>query len=375
MKTQCLLVSLVLMLTNMAGGCHRSEHVHETRPTPVRVQVVGLTALKNGVRYSATIAPSEQVDLGFKVSGYVREILQVSDATGHRRTVEQGDFITKGTVLARVRESDYVERVNQVQSQLVRAEVSAQKAQLDWERARHLFSTQSVTKPDYDSAKAQRDSAQASVVGTRAQLQDVQLTLQDCALVAPMDGVVLQRRIEVGSLAAPGMVGFVLANLSFVKVIFGVPDTMLPQLQVGATLTIVTESHREEQFSGRITAIAPAADTRSRVFNIEVAVPNPKYLLKAGMIASLEVSREALAPPLPTIPLAAIIRAQDDPEGYAVFVVEEQAGVTVARLRRVQLGDIHGDTIVATTGVTPGEQVIVTGATLVSAGEAVRVVP
>lgn len=375
MKTQGLLVSLMLILTNTAGGCHRDEQVHESRPTPVRVQVVGLTALGNGVRYTATIAPSEQVDLGFKVSGYIREILQVSDATGHRRTVEQGDFITKGTVLARVRESDYIERVNQVQSQLVRSEASARKAQLDWERASHLFSTQSVTKPDYDSAKAQLDSARASVVGARAQLQDVQLTLQDCALVAPMDGVVLQRRIEVGSLAAPSVVGFVLANLAFVKVVFGVPDTMLSQLRIGSTLTIAAESHREEKFSGRITAIAPAADSRSRVFNIEVTVPNPKYLLKAGMIASLEVARESVAPALPTIPLAAIIRAQDDPEGYAVFVVEEQAGVTVARLRRVQLGDIRGNTIVVTTGLTPGEQVIVTGATLVSAGEPVRIVP
>jgi RND family efflux transporter MFP subunit len=195
--------ALVTVLTITGSGCSHHEELHESAPTPVRVHVVGLAAAGSGVRYSATINPYEQVELGFKVSGYIREIVQVRGADGRMRAVEQGDLVRRGTVLARVRESDYVERVNRVKAELTRAEVSVQKAQQDWQRARHLFSTRSLTKPDYDSAKAQLESAQASVVAVRAQLQEAQLTLQDCSLSAPLEGVVIQRRLEVGSLAAP----------------------------------------------------------------------------------------------------------------------------------------------------------------------------
>ena len=375
MNASLTFASLVTVLTITVGGCSRHEESYETAPTPVRVQAVGLAAAGSGVRYSATINPYEQVELGFKVSGYIREILHVRDTNGRLRTVEQGDLITKGTVLARVRESDFVERVNQVKAQLTRAEVSVQKAQQDWERASHLFATQSLTKPDYDSAKAQLDSAQASVAAVRAQLQEVQFTLQDCALIAPLDGVVLQRRIEVGSLAAPGVVGFVLANLSLVKVVFGVPDTLLPQLRLGTSLTIVTEAVRGEKFSGRITAIAPSADARSRVFNVEVTVPNPKYALKSGMIASLEVSVDKAQQPVTVVPISAIMRAHTQSDQYAVFVVEDNHDTQIARSRIVKLGEALGNTIVVQEGVSVGERVITTGTTLALDGQAVQVIP
>lgn len=374
MNTHLTRVYFMTMLTIIVGGCSHHEEAHDAAPTPVRVQTVGLSTMNNGTRYSATITPYEQVDLQFKVSGYVRELLQVRGADGRPRAIQQGDTVSKGRVLARVREDDYVERVKHVKAQLTRAEVSLQKAQQDWERASHLFSTQSLTKPDYDSAKAQLDSAQASVVGARAQLAEAQLNLHDSSLAAPMDGVLLQRKVEVGTLATPGTMAFVLGNLSVVKVIFGVPDRLLTQLKIGTPLTITTESLRGTEFSGRVTAISPAADTRSRVFNIEVSVANPKQVLKAGMIASLEVNGNKPQQSVTVVPISAITRTHPQSDQYAVFVVEGNGDQQIARTRIVKLGDVLGNTIVVQEGINAGERVITTGTTLVSDGDIVRII-
>jgi len=347
----------------------------EKPPTPVRVQAVGISPVELGQRYSATIAPYEQVAMSFKVGGYIREILQIRGVDGRLRNAQQGDTVKKGTVLARIRESDYIVKVNQAKSQLAQTEASYLKATQDWERATNLFATQSMIKPDYDTAKARLDETQASVEGARAQLAEAQLNLEYCALIAPIDGMVLQRTIEVGTLVTSGSVGFILADLSRVKVIFGVPDTMLAQLKLGSSLPIVTESIRNVSFPGRITAISPSADPRSRVFNIEVTVPNPKQELKAGMIASLQTAGEKPSQRVSTVALGAIVRSQTDPKGYAVFVVEKGAGKTVARLRDVQLGEVYGNTIAATAGLKPGEQVVVTGGTLLRDGDPVAIIP
>lgn len=372
-RTTLLFVPFLAAVTVLTG-CRR-EDAYEKPLTPVRVQTVQAQETGIGVRYSASIAPYTQVQLAFKVSGYVREIRQIRGADGRMRDVQEGDTFTKGTVLARLQEADYQARVDQAKAQLAQSQAALEKSSQDFKRATNLFATQSLTAPDYDTAKQGFESAKASVAGARAQLTEAELNLGYCALVTPMDGVVLRRNLEVGALVGPETVGFVLADLSSVKAVFGVPDVMLKNLQLGSALTIATESLRGTKFTGRITAIAPAANERSRIFDVEVTVPNPQNQLKAGMIASLQIANQQVPEPGAVVPLTAIVRSPHDPDGYALSVVEERDGAALARLRPVRLGEVYGNRIVVDEGVQVGERIVVTGATLVGDGERVRVMP
>jgi RND family efflux transporter MFP subunit len=190
-----------------------------------------------------------------------------------------------------------------------------------------------------------------------------------------MDGIVLQRNIDVGSLVAAGTVGFALADVRAVKVVFGVPDLMLRTIQLGGPLAITTDVFPGREFPGRVTAISPAADPQSRIFNIEVTVPNPQDQLKSGMVAALQVSGGELPEPTPVVPLSAIVRPKDNPAGYAVFVIDAQDGREIARLRHVKVGAVYGDMIAVPEGVRVGERVISTGTTLLGDGDQVRVIP
>ncbi|HKW60550.1 MAG TPA: efflux RND transporter periplasmic adaptor subunit [Candidatus Dormibacteraeota bacterium] len=331
-------------------------------PLPVTVQVVSGGAGGGGVHYSASIRPDVQVDVAFKVSGYVEQITQVRGADGRMRNLQDGDYVHRGSVLARIRDREYRDAVAQ-------AEAALTQAKADFDRVSQLFENRSASKADYDAAYAKY---QAST----AQHDQATQSLNDCSVRAPLDGYVLRRAVEVGTLVAPGTAGFSVGDLRAVKVVFGVPDVLIGTMKLGAPQNVAVEAVPGAPLHGRITRVAPSADPTSRVFEVEVTIPNADGRLKPGMIAALEVAGTATPTSAATlVPLNAVVRPPGEATGYAVFVVDDVQGRPTARLRRVELGDVSGNLIRVTAGLTGGERVIVRGATLTVDSQHVRVIP
>jgi multidrug efflux system membrane fusion protein len=158
--------------------------------------------------------------------------------------------------------------------------------------------------------------------------------------------------------------------------VFGVPDTELEALRLGSRQSVTAEAFRGRDFEGRITRIAPMADPKSRVFEVEITIPNPDEELKPGMIAALKLNEMALGKTAVTVlPLNAVIRSPGHSGRFAVFVVDEKVGPPVARLREVELGEFLGNQVPIEAGLADGERVVVMGASLVSDGEPVQVIP
>jgi RND family efflux transporter MFP subunit len=366
-------ISVILVAAGLMASCTAARHAETTAPRPVKAQAVGAAATTGSIRYSAAIEAFEQVPLAFKSSGYVETILRRPGADGRPRVAQAGDVVTRGMVLARVRDIDYREQVN---SGLAR--IAETEARLDLDRAKTLFAAESLTKPDLDAAQASFDAYQAKLSAAKAEVELASTALQDTALVAPDRGILLERKIEVGSLVGSGTVGFVLGNITAVKARFGMPDSMIQALSLGEPIELVVEAIAGARFNGRVTAIAPAADATSRVFDIEVTIPNDDGRLRPGMIGTVAVAPGPASPATagrPAVPLTAIVRSTTGNGGYAAFTIERRGDAEVARLRPVALGDVIGNTIVVENGLSVGERVIVTGATLVTDGEAIRVIP
>ena len=405
-----ILAVALCLLPLVCSACSEQPVTAEQPPISVKVKTVEMGSANGGSRYSANIIPQSQIDVSFKVGGYVDQILKMRGVDGRMRDLQEGDAVLRETVIARVRTNDYESKVNQAQAQLAEAqsalepsraqaaeaEAARQHAKLEFDRAAKLYESQSLTQPDYDAARARMEMTQAKAEAAKAQIQvinarikiaqtmlaDAALPLQDTALKAPMNAVVLQRLVETGSLVSPGKVGFVLADTTSVKAVFGVPDVTVSQLKLGGMLTVTTEAVPGIQFHGQITRISSAADPKSRVFEIEVTIPNPRQLLKAGLVASLELGEAGPQKQVAVVPLAAILRFNNGAgsydrasDNYAVYVVEEQSGKQWARRRRVKLGEALGNTIAVSEGIEAGERVIAVGATLVRDGQEVQVIP
>lgn len=397
---------VVVALLGLASACRKASS-HEAPPKPVQTQVAESQYAGGpsgeGERYSANIVPASQNELAFKYGGYVTEILQVTGPDRHVRLVQDGDSVAKGTILARLRAEDFNAKVKQAESQvteaqstldtnraqLAEAEAAVRQAERDMDRATRLLESRALTRPEYDGAKAKLEMAQAraetvraqskviqaKIAGAQAVVNEAKLAEQDSVLRAPTDCYVLKRLIEPGALVAPGRPLFVVADRSSVKAMFGVPDVTVRMVKMGTSLALTTEAIPGVEFRGWISRISPAADPRSRVFDVEISVPRPPEQLRPGMIASVTLPSARSATPLTMVPINAIVRLKQSPESYAVNVVVGEGGKEVAKQRAVKLGAAFGNMIAIEDGVSPGDRVIVSGSALIVDGERVKVIP
>ena len=331
-----------------------------TPPLPVTVSQVAAGSGADETRYGGAIEADASVEVAFRVSGVVDQVTTLRGADGRLRTLQDGDVVRRGTVLARLRQNEFRDQVTD-------AEASLRQAQADFERAAQLYENRSVSKAEYDAAYARYSAG-------RARQSQAAISMSDASLRSPIDGVILRKAVEVGSLAGPSAPAFTIANTRMVKVVFGVPDVVVAGLELGGRLTIQAEAMPGTALEGRITRISPSADPSSRVFEVEAAIPNPDGRMKVGMLATLRLGAGALDAGL-YVPLASVIRPAGDSTGYAVYVVRDSAGVASARLRRVTPGETSGNRIAVREGLAGGERVIVRGATIVSDGQPVRIIP
>jgi RND family efflux transporter MFP subunit len=369
-------LSLVLLGATLPVGLTacKQQNAAETLPLPVHTALVQAVAVGNGAKYSASIVPYAQVTLSFQSGGYVDSIRQVKSPSGGMRNIDQGDWVQKGTVLAVVRQQDYLDKVQQAKAQLSRAQAENEKAKLSFDRVSALYGSQSATKPDYDSAQAQLASTTASVSGAQAELSQANVALAYCSLQAPFNGWIVSRNVDLGTLVGPATNGFTLADTQSVKAVFGVPDISISRVRLGQHLAVTTDAF-PTPFAGRVSAISPAADPKSRVFSVEVTIPNPRDRLKSGMIASLALDGSQLPQSVLAVPLSAVIRDPDRGNNFAVMIAEGGGDTQTARLRAVELGDIYGNMIAAKGGLNPGESVITSGVGLIKNGDKVRIIP
>ncbi|MDX2154322.1 MAG: efflux RND transporter periplasmic adaptor subunit [Bryobacteraceae bacterium] len=385
----------VLLASLIVSGCQKHK-VADKPVTAVRTVMAEITTASNEVRYSGIVEPDTQVDLTFRVSGYVEFIGQSRDG----REIQEGDFVAAGTVLARLRSTEYQTKVryadavradaaaslSALKAQLSEAEAALDQASRDFERATTLYTEKAMTKADFDAVEARRNSAEARrnaaaaqiaaqearVEGSAAQHREASVTLGDTALVAPFPGFVVSKRIARGSLVGAGAPAFVIADTRIAKVSFGVPDLALRSFKLGDTLTVKAEALPERAFRGRVSSIAPAADPTSRVFAVELAIPNDMQALKVGMVATVVAISAGDPSPLPSVPLAAIVKRPGTEGGHGVYALESRDGGEIVRLQPVALGPVRGNSVTITAGLHPGQRIVAAAGLQLADGERVK---
>jgi RND family efflux transporter MFP subunit len=347
---QTLLVFVIVAALQACGGVGGAGSDAAARP-PQAVRLVSVAASTGAesTTYSAVIAPNAQVDLAFRVSGYVVEVRRTKGADGRIRAVEPGAAVTTGLVLSRVRAIEYQAVVD-----------NASKARLDVARAKVDAATAAV------AAATQRATAAA------AQLQEARIALGDTELRAPFDGILLERHVDVGALVTAGVRAFTVADLHLVKARFSVPDSALHMFRVGMPLPLTVDAFANEPLEGRVLSVAPAADPKARSFEITVAIDNPTMKLRSGMIAAIQVTDETTDRRQVSIPIDALVH---DParDQYLVYALEQKdGGATAVKAVHVRPGPLVGNQVSILDGLTVGQRIVASGANLLRPGDIVK---
>ncbi len=314
----------------------------------------------------------------------------VSDQEQNPRIIDadRGATVNKGDVLVQLRTTDYQRRVAAARGALNEALASRRQAILDLERYSTLLDSKAIAQAEYDQIVERVDAVKAKEEAARGNLAQAMEMLKDTTLFSPMDGIITQKSVQRGMHAEAGTAAYTVADFSRMKALFGVPDWLVRQIQVGDVLP-VDVSVLGHVAQGQIVSISPSTDAQSRVFDVEIELDNADGAMKDGMTASVlwresglmvdeQSLQESMEKDIPAVSMSAIMRPHGKNNGYAVFVVEKQDDSTQAlrvRERLVTIGRVEGDKVELLTGVQVGEQVVVLGATRLFDGATVRILP
>ena len=305
-----------------------------------------------------------------------------SEFTGKLAEVYITEWVTvkKGQPLARLDTSEYESQlkgseaaVAQARADLLRAEANARKAARYDERLASL-SNEIISDQNRDDAREQRDTTAADVEAFKAKLmaveemqRQVQLKLKKSVLVAPMDGMVANRKANVGQFVdnmGQGDPLFRIVDNSILDVTLTVPSAEMGRVRIGQAVEFTTDFLPGKTFTATVTYMNPAADPATRAVNIVAQVKNPSGVLRDGLFVKgrivvgrregvLQIPREALLP---------------GSKGE-LFVI----GTGKARKRAIQTGSEQGDWVEVKSGLQAGEMVVIRGAFMLQEGDPVKV--
>jgi membrane fusion protein, multidrug efflux system len=253
-------------------------------------------------------------------------------------------------------------------AQLRSAEAAVALAKINFERAKELVASKTVSQSTFDNADAQFKQAEAQVDNIRA-------LIAKKTIRAPFSGRLGIRLVNLGQIIKEGQVLVSLQALNPIYVNFLLPQQRLAQVHTGLSVRLTTDAYPDQAVSGKITVINPEVDAATRNMRIQATVTNADERLRPGMFATVAVvlpKRDEVM----TIPATAILAA---PYGDSVFIVEEKksdknepAGMLV-RQQFVRLGEKRGDFVSVLSGIKAGETVVSTGVFKLRNGQSVVV--
>jgi RND family efflux transporter MFP subunit len=280
-----------------------------------------------------------------------------------------GGSVKKGELLAEISAPEIDQELSQAEAARVQAAASAELAKSTADRWQSLRKKDAVTQQDlderlsaYNQAKANLDAADANV-GRLRKLQGFN------QVVAPYDGVVTQRNIDVGDLVNAGNGGsgqalFSIAQVDPLRLYVYVPQVYAHQIKVGDAVTVTLAERAGEQYRGTVARTARAIDTATRTMQVEIRVPNPRDSLIPGsyvqVMLPIDVDAHALVVPTNVL----LFR----PEGTLVALVDAEGRV---HLNLVKLGTDFGTSIEILSGLNPTDRMVVNPADSLADGDVV----
>ena len=325
-KTQTI-SALILAFVVASCGSTATEERKDTRVT-VRTETTSIHTIENNLEFTGVVMPYEEAHIAPAVPARINRIL-----------VDVGDKVSKGQLL--------VEMDN---TQLFQAQVQLDNLKTELQRLDTLLQAGAVTQQAYDQLKTQYEVAKSNIENLATHTQ-VRSTL---------NGVITGRYFSDGEMfsGTPGPAGkpaiVSINQIRPVKVMVGVSERFLPQVEEGQTADVRVDVFPERVFEGRVNKIFPTIDRASGTFRVEIVIDNRDETLRPGMFTRVELylgEQQALL-----VPALAVMKQTGSNERF-VFVVEDD----IARRITVQPGRNFDENLEIVSGLQPGQNLVVTG--------------
>jgi RND family efflux transporter MFP subunit len=311
----------------------------------------------NALTLPATLHGDNETAIYARVTGYVRSF-----------AVDIGSRVKKGQVLAELDTPDLDQQVAQAVAQLENAKANVVLAEVALKRWKLLFAQNSVAKQDLDTKQNAYDTSVALRNSADAYLKQLQETTAFKHVLAPFDGVITQRNVDLGNLITSGSTGaalFSMARPDPLRVFIDAPQAYAGAIKVGDKVNVTQPELPGRVFAADVARIAGAINVTTRSQTIELALPNPDGVLTPGAYVQVSLPLPPKGPL--SIPANTLLFRE---EGPSVALVDAEGR---AHLHPISIVNDLGATLELAGGLTPEDKVIINPPDSIADGDKVSV--
>jgi len=204
--------------------------------------------------------------------------------------VDEGSRVTKGQPLLTL-ETDYTRlNLQRAEADAARAKAMADDARRDVERKKGLIASNSIPQATMDRSQAAYDQASAALASAQAQASLLRQQLADAVLRSPIDGVIAEKRTDVGQRLGDNTVAMVVVQTSPLKLRFRVPERYLASVHKGQPVKATVDPYPGQTFEGRVSVVGGVIDSATRSLLVETEFPNRDGKLRPGLFARVELN-------------------------------------------------------------------------------------
>jgi multidrug efflux pump subunit AcrA (membrane-fusion protein) len=361
MKKLAALLPVLLLMAACGSKPAAEKQTAESAPVAVKTAAVANVDAPDLYEATGTVRARTSAQVSAKVMAYVREV-----------RVQAGDHVKAGQVLVVLDDRDLASGQRQAEAGLNEARqglnevdnaIAAAKAQLDltevtFNRMKDLYDKRSISTQEFDDvsmklkvaranhqmARSRREQLQARIRQAEAAVDSASIMKSYAEVKAPFAGVVTEKRVEPGNLAAPGQPLLVIEQAGAYRLEAAVDESRLGAIRAGHPVTVTLD----RTYEARVSEVVPAVDAASRAFTVKIDLP-AGAAVRSGMFgrAAFPVGRrQALMAPAGAV--------AEQGQVQSVFVIQDGR----ARARLVTTGQRAGDRVEVLSGLTAGEAVV-----------------
>lgn len=344
MKNKFILTAIIITSLMFSSCKEASNNDEAIKQEAIRVKVAKASLNNNHsfIVTSGKVVAENHVNITTRVMGYVKKI-----------HVKTGSKVTKGQLLVEINDSALQAKKLQAKANITNAEVVFNNAKKDWNRFKQLFKESSASQKELDNVTAQYKISKANLSTAKEMLNEVDSQLSYFQIRAPFDGLVVNKFIDEGNMANPGITLLSVENTDKIKVETMISEQQISSIKKGNEATVLIHSI-EGELKGRVTEISTSSIHTGGQFLVTVLLDKSKTSVFSGMFATVQfLSQNKTTQSTIFINKKAIVKRGQLTGVYTI------SSSNTSILRWLRLGKEHGENVEVLSGLSNKESYII----------------
>jgi len=282
-----LVIMLCITCAILNSGCKNNNSQasankqQDAKVFPVEVTQAAYENVQHTIEAVGSFFPEDEVKVGAEVEGTIKKL-----------SVDEGAIVKKGDLLLEIDDEKFRLEVEESEAMLTEAVRKLENARATLNRMTRLYKEGVIGEQNYDDTKTQTLLIEANVENIKARLNRFKKSLKDTRVMAPIDGVVSERKVSVGEYVKVGAELFKIVDSNPLKLTFTVPENNAGEIKIGQKVQVQSRAFADRTYQGTIYFINPKVDIETRTVEVKAWVDNPDYILKPGFYVNVKTLLE-----------------------------------------------------------------------------------